>query len=115
MSFSVDLVRYATEHYWNRHLACYVYQSFTSNRWNTQLIGPDFLHRAVKPTSLSSIAYVGASTIIDNTGTSTEFGYRVALFKKLTIPALTVDTYNVGTSYLVPRRIDCPKPYPNYP
>jgi hypothetical protein len=115
MSFSVDLVRYATDHYWNRHLACYVYQSFTSNRWNTQLIGPDFLQRAVKPTSRASIAYVGASMIIDNAGTSTEFGYRVALFTKLTIPALTVDTYNVGTSYLVPRRLDCPKPYPNYP
>jgi hypothetical protein len=118
LSFDVAQVVYETIHYWNRHLACYVHLNYTSTNWNGNVIYPDFYPQTNNyPTTPGvSKAYTGANMVTDDNGVSTKFGYRVALVSSTPVfPGVTFLTYNVGTSYLVPRRDDCPKPYPNYP
>jgi hypothetical protein len=118
LSFDVAQVVYQTSHYWNRHLACYVHLNYTSTDWNENVIYPDFEPQVNNyPTTPGvSKAYTGANMVTDDNGVSTKFGYRVALASSTPVfPGVTFLTYNVGTSYLVPRRDDCPKPYPNYP
>ena len=118
MSLDFAMMVYETSHYWNRHLACYVHLNYTSTNWNENVIYPDFIPQTSNyPTTPGvSKAYTGASTVTDDNGVSTEFGYRVALTSSNPVfPGVTFLTYSVGTSYLVPRRDDCPKPYPNYP
>ncbi|MGH3573630.1 MAG: hypothetical protein ACRDUW_17705 [Pseudonocardiaceae bacterium] len=107
-------VFYGTAHYWNRHLACYVHEYYTSTYWNSQVIGPDFQGQAVKPVSAKSIAYTGAREVSTNTGAS-QFGYRANFTGEINTPVFDGTFYYVGTSYLIPRRLDCPKPYPDYP
>jgi hypothetical protein len=111
----IGAVRFRVEHYWNRHLACYVHQNYTSDRWNRDLIGPDFQSQVVKPVTTTSIHYIGSGTVVDSSGSSSGWGYRASLVGAVTTPLVTVNTFQVGTSYLVPQRNDCPKPYPNYP
>jgi hypothetical protein len=116
--YDVSNVIYQTSHYWNRHLACYVHNNYTSASWNENVIYPDFEPQVNNYPTTPGVAkdYVGANTVTENTGAQSQFGYHVALVSNVPVfPGVNYLTYSVGTSYLVPRRIDCPKPYPNYP
>lgn len=114
--FSVNTVIFSTGHYWNRHLACYVHTTYSSSQWNAQ-IKADFQPRPNPPTTINSVEFTGQSppTVTDDAGVSTQWGYRVNLLASETALPIGLYIYNVGTSFLVPRRVDCPKPYPAYP
>jgi hypothetical protein len=114
-TYTVSTITYQTSHYWNRHLACYVHNAYTSAGWNLGLIGPDFQGRPNKPVSAQSVEFTGLTPITDNSGVSTQWAYRISLIGSMSTGLVTANAYNVGTSFLKPRRVDCPKPYPNYP
>ena len=112
----VNLLTFSTSHYWNRHLGCYVHNTYASQQWNDQIF-LDFLPHPDKPTVLKiSTEYTGLipPTVMDTIGVPTQWAYRVALIESTPGVLVTTNLYNVGTSFLTPRRIDCPKS-PTYP
>lgn len=113
---TINDVKFSTAHYWNRHLACYLHQTYTSSQWNQNVLGPDFQNRPQKPALGTSIEYTGAYNVTDGAGVSTQWAYRIYYLTYIPLGGvLTYNVYDVNTSFLVPRRVDCPKPYPNYP
>jgi hypothetical protein len=48
---SVDVIHFADQHFWNRHLACYVHNVYTRVGIESQVFYPDFEARSNKPTA----------------------------------------------------------------
>jgi len=112
-TFSVDNVYFADQHFWNRHLACHLHNTYTRTSFEQKVLLPDFESKP-KPTQID----IGISYYVqthEDSGALSTVEYHAAYRGSTVIGIVTYNDYNVGTAFFTPRRPNCPRPYPNYP